>query len=82
MMNQVIGQAFVNHAPIKANSVHNAVLKTLQDKGVLGFVGPACQQASKMVFAPTRSATEMSPIHPEAQADGDAGTTQRRTSFC
>ena len=46
MMNQVIGQAFVNHAPIKANSVHNAVLKTLQDKGVLGFVGPAYQQAS------------------------------------
>ena len=29
-----------------------------------------------MVFAPTRSATEMSPIHPEAQADGDVGTTQ------
>ena len=29
-----------------------------------------------MVFAPTRSATEMSPIHPEAQADGDVGNTQ------
>ena len=43
MMNQVIRQAFISHAPIMANSVHNAVLKTLQDKGVLGFVGPACQ---------------------------------------
>ena len=28
-MNQVIGQAFVNHAPIMANYVHNAVLKML-----------------------------------------------------
>ena len=46
MMNQAIGQAFMNHAPIMANSVHNVVLKTLQDRGVLGFVGPAYQQAS------------------------------------
>ena len=45
-MNQAIGQAFVNHAPIKANYVHNAVLKTLQDRGTPGFVGPAYQQAS------------------------------------
>jgi len=44
MMNQTIGQAFMNHAPIMANSVHNAVLKTLQDRGMLGFVGPAYQQ--------------------------------------
>ena len=40
-MNQAIGHAFVNHAPIMANYVHNAVLKTLQDKGTHGFVGPA-----------------------------------------
>ena len=46
MMNQAIGQAFMNHAPIMANSIHNVVLKTLQDRGVLGFVGPAYQQAS------------------------------------
>ena len=43
MVNQAVGQAFINHSSIMANSVHNAVLKTLQDKGVLGFVGPACQ---------------------------------------
>ena len=43
LMNQAIGQAFVNHAPIMANSVHNAVLKMLQDRGMLGFVGPAYQ---------------------------------------
>ena len=43
LMNQAIGQAFICHAPIMANSVHNAVLKTLQDSGMLGFVGPAYQ---------------------------------------
>ena len=41
MMNHAIGQAFINHAPIMANSVHNAVLMTLQDRGMLGFVGLA-----------------------------------------
>ena len=35
LMNQVIGQAFISHAPIMANSVHNVVLKTLQDRGML-----------------------------------------------
>ena len=63
-MNQAIGQAFMSHAPIMANSVHNDVLKTLQDRGMLGLVGLAYQQASQMVFSPTRSATETSPIDP------------------
>ena len=52
LMNQAIGQAFVNHAPIMANHVHNVVLKTLQDRGTPSFVGPAYQQASQMVFFP------------------------------
>jgi len=43
LMNQEIGQAFVNHAPIMANHVHNAMLKMLQDRGMPGFVGPAYQ---------------------------------------
>ena len=76
MMNQAIKQAFLSHAPIMANSVHNVVLKTLQDRGLLGFVGLAYQQASQMVFALTGSATETSPIDPHAQADGDVGATQ------
>ena len=66
----------MSHAPILANSVHNVVLKTLQDSGMLGFVGPAYQQASQMVFSPTGSATETSPIDPQAQADGNIGDTQ------
>ena len=56
-MNQVIRHTFVNHPPIMANYVHNTVLKTLQDRGMLGFVGPAYQQASQMVFSPTGLAT-------------------------
>ena len=42
-MNQAIGHAFVNHAPIMANYVHNAVLKMLQNRGTPGFVGLAYQ---------------------------------------
>ena len=36
-MNQAIGHAFVNHAPIMANYVHNAMLKMLQDRGTLAL---------------------------------------------
>ena len=64
LMNQAIGQASLSHAPIMANFVHNVVLKTLQDMGMLGFMGRAYQQASQMVFSPTGSATETSPIDP------------------
>ena len=67
-MNQAIGHAFVNHAPIIANHVHNAVIKTLQDRGTPGFVGPAYHQASQMVFFPIGSATRTSQIHPQAPA--------------
>ena len=68
LMNQAIEQAFMSHAPIMANSVRNAVLKTLQDRGMLGFVGPAYQQASQMVFSPNGSATETSLVDPQAHA--------------
>ena len=76
MMNQSIGQAFLSHAPIMANSVHNVVLKILQDRGMLGFVGPAYQQASQMVFSPTGSATETSPVDPQAHANGNIVVVQ------
>ena len=76
LMNQEIGQSFVNHALIMANHVHNAVLKTLQDRGTPGFVGPAYQQASQMVFSHTGSATGTSQIDPQAQADGSIIDTQ------
>ena len=59
-----------------ANSVHNAVLKTLQEGGLLGFMGPAYQQASQMVFSPTGSAAKTSPIDTQAQADGNIEDAQ------
>ena len=43
MVNQVVGQTFINHASIMANYVHNVVLKTLQEVGLHGFMGPAYQ---------------------------------------
>ena len=69
LMNQVIGQDFVNHAPVMANYVHNAVLKTLQDRGTPSFMGPAYYQGSQMVFSPIGSAIGTSQIHPQAPAD-------------
>jgi hypothetical protein len=69
LVNQAIGQAFISHSPIMANTVHNAALKTLQDRGMLGFVGLAYQQASQMVFSPNGSATDTSPVDPQAHAN-------------
>ena len=68
-MNQAIGHAFVNHAPLMANYIHNNVLKTLQDRGTPGFMGPAYYQGSQMVFSPVGSAPGTSQIHPQAPAD-------------
>ena len=43
MVHQAVGQAFVSHAPVMTNYVHNALVKTLQDGGLQGFMGPAYQ---------------------------------------
>jgi hypothetical protein len=75
MVNQAVGQAFISHASIMANSVHNAVVKTLQEEGLQGFVGPAYQQASQMIFAPTGSATAVPPVNLQTQAEGNVGVT-------
>ena len=62
-MNQAIGHAFINHAPLMANH------KALQDRGTPGFMGPAYHQASQMVFSPIELAIGTSQIHPQAHAD-------------
>jgi hypothetical protein len=64
MVNQAVGQAFISHSSVMVNFVHNVVLKTLQEGGLQGFVGPAYQQARQMVLTPTGSATAMSPVNP------------------
>src|SRR6185312_14564572 len=68
-MNQTIGYAFVNHAPLMANHIHNVVLKTLQDRGTPSFMEPAYYQGSQMVFSPIGSAPGTSQIYPQAPAD-------------
>ena len=76
MVHQAVGQAFVSHAPIMTNCIHNDVVKTLHEGGLQGYMGPAYQQASQMVFAPIGLATKTPPIDPQAHGDGDVGATQ------
>ena len=73
MVNQAVGQAFISHSLILTNSVHNVVLKTLEEGGFQGFVGPAYLQASQMVFAPAGSATATPPINSQTQTEGNIG---------
>ena len=63
-VHQAVGHAFVSHAPIMTNSVHNVVVKILQEGGLQGYVGPVYQQAIQMIFAPTRSSTTVPPVTP------------------
>ena len=39
-------------------------------------MGPAHQQASQIIFAPTGSATAVPPINPQTQAEGSIGVSQ------
>ena len=39
LMNQAIGQAFVSHGAVMANSVHNVVVKMLREGGVAKLHG-------------------------------------------
>ena len=66
MVHQAVGQAFVSHAPVMTNSVHNVVVKTLHVGGFQGYTGSSYQQASQMNFSPTGSATTMPPIVPQS----------------
>ena len=43
MVHQAVGHAFISHGLVMTNYVHNALVKTLQDGGLQGFMGPAYQ---------------------------------------
>ena len=75
MVHQVVGQAFVNHAPVMTNSVHNVVVKTLQEGGLQGFMGLAYQQASQTIFAPTGLATVVPLVIPQTITEGNIGVS-------
>ena len=58
------------------NSIHNAVVKTLHEGGLQEYMGPAYQQASQKIFAPTGSATTVPLIVPQSLAEGSIGVSQ------
>ena len=82
MEHQAVGQAFISHGPVMTNVVHNAMVKTLQEGGLQGFVGPAYQQARQMIFAPTGSATTVPPVIPQTQTEGNVGLSQPIVRQC
>ena len=43
MVHQAVGNAFVCHVLVMTNSVHNAVIKTLNEGVFQGYTGPAYQ---------------------------------------
>jgi len=43
MVHQAVGYAFVSHAPVMTNTVHNAVIKTLSESAFQGYTGPCYQ---------------------------------------
>ena len=62
MVHRAVGHAFVNHAPVMTSSVHNAVIKTLYEKGYQGYTGPCYQQPGQMGFSSIGLATITSPL--------------------
>jgi hypothetical protein len=57
MVHQAVGHAFVSHAPVMTNTVHNVVIKMLSEGAFQGYAGPCYQQPGQMGFAPIGSAT-------------------------
>ena len=82
MVHQAVGQAFISHGPVMTNVVHNAMVKTLQEGGLQGFMGPAYQQASQTIFAPTGLATVVPPVIPQTQTEGNIGLSQPIVRQC
>ena len=76
MVHQSVGHAFVSHAPIMTNTIHNAIIKTLNEGGFQGYTGPAYQQSSQINFTPIESATITPPVVPQSQLEGSIGSTQ------
>ena len=68
-VHQAVGHAFVSHAPVMTNIVHNAVIKTLNEGGFQGYTGPAYQQSSQINFTPIESATITPPVVPQSQLE-------------
>jgi hypothetical protein len=75
MVHQAMGQAFVSHAPVMTNTMHNAVIKTLSEGSFQGYTGPCYQQPGQMNSAPIGSTTVTPPSAPLSQSEGGNGST-------
>ena len=76
MVHQAVWHAFVSHASVMTNTVHNALIKTLDEGGFQGYTGPAYHQTSQMNFTPIGSATTTPPVVSQSQPKGSIGVTQ------
>ena len=76
MVHQAVWHAFVSHASVMTNTIHNALIKTLDEGGFQGYTGPAYHQTSQMNFTPIGSATTTPPVVSQSQPKGSIGVTQ------
>jgi len=76
MVHQAVGHAFVSHAPMMTNFVHNDVVKTLAEGTFQGYTRTSYQQPGQMNFTPVGSATITPPMTSQRQSDGSIGSTQ------
>ena len=76
MVHQAVGHAFVSHAPMMTNSVHNDVVKTLAEGTFQGYTRTSYQQPGQMNFTPVGPATITPPMTSQSQSDGSIGSTQ------
>jgi len=56
MVNEAVHRAFVHHAKVMSNDVHNSVVHTLRE-GDFRYKGPAYEQTPKISHAPTETVT-------------------------
>ena len=74
-VHQAIGHAFVSHASVMTNTLHNALIKTLDEGRFQGYTGPAYHQTSQMNFTPIGSATTTPLVVSQSQPEGSIGVT-------
>ena len=75
MVHQAMGHAFVIHAPVMTQTVHNAVIKTLREGMFQGYSGPCYMQPGQMSFTPMGSTAAMVPSASFSRPEGRSGPT-------
>ena len=68
-----MGKGFVNLAPVMTHTVHNAVIKTLEEGALKGYTGPCYMQPGQMNFAPMGSTAATDPSASASRPEGNTG---------